>query len=102
MEKEFLKSKEYQVAFDRYKKIRLGKETVDDWVKKFVDSCFVVDGQSEIKASDIQQLYVKWTEENGLYNHGLIELGKNLKLLFDDKRKGDGIYYQGLKMKECK
>ena len=53
----------------------------------------------EVKAKDVFDIYKTWADETGEYKMGQRKFGMKMKEKYEAKRKSDGIYYQGLKMK---
>lgn len=53
----------------------------------------------EVKAKDIFDIYKKWADETGEYKMGQRKFGMKMKEKYEAKRKSDGIYYQGLRLK---
>ena len=55
----------------------------------------------EVRGKELYQVYKRWAMENGEYEMTNTKFGREISKKLEKSRKRDGVYYQGIKIKEA-
>jgi len=72
----------------------------EDTLGQFLTECCVLHEQNSVKASRLYERYKEWALENGLKAMNGNAFGLEMKKVFEQKRKADGVCYVGIGLSE--